>query len=43
MAKARQNMNLKIQMLAGKGTKAFLRGFYKNITSLVAAPCVLRF
>ena len=35
MAKAKQNLNLKIQMLMGKGTKAFFERFYKNLTSLV--------
>ena len=31
----KQNMDLKIQMLAGKGTKEFFQRFYKNLTSLV--------
>ena len=35
MAKAKQNMNLKIQMLAGKEAKTFFERFYKNIPSLV--------
>ena len=35
MAKPKQNLNLKIQMLAGKGTKAFFEKLYTNITSLV--------
>ena len=30
MAKAKQNMNLKIQMLAGKDTKLFFERFYKK-------------
>ena len=34
MAKAKQNLNLKIQMLAGKGTKEFFERLYKNLTSL---------
>ena len=34
MAKAKQNLNLKIQILAVKGTKAFFEMFYKNLTSL---------
>ena len=37
MAKAKQNLNLKIQMLAGKGTKEFCERFYKNLTSLVSS------
>ena len=34
MPKTKQNLNLKIQMLVGKGTKAFFERFYKNLTSL---------
>ena len=33
MAKAKQNLYLKIQMLAGKGTKEFFERSYKNLTS----------
>ena len=32
----KQNINLKIQMLAGKEAKSFFERFFKNITSLVA-------
>ena len=35
MAKDKQNLNLKIQMLAGKGTKDLFEILYKNLTSLV--------
>ena len=35
MAKTKQNLNFQIQMLAGKGTKAFFEVFNKNLTSLV--------
>ena len=35
MAKNKQNLNWKIQMLAGKGIKEFFERFYKNLTSLV--------
>ena len=39
-------MNLKIQMLAGKGTKEFFERFYKNLTSLewvYDADCRVKF
>ena len=32
--KAKQNLNLKIQMFAGKGTIEFFERLYKNLTSL---------
>ena len=35
MAKDKQNLNLKIQMLAGKGTKELFEQFFKNLRSLV--------
>ena len=35
MAKAKQNLNLKIQMLAGKEAKTFFERFFKNLLSLV--------
>ena len=34
MAKAKQNMNFKIQMLAGKDTKPYFERFYKNHRTL---------
>ena len=46
MAKTKQNLNLKIQMLAGKGTKEFFERFYKNLTSLewvYDADCRVKF
>ena len=35
MAKAKQNLNFKIQMLAGKEAEAFFERFYKNHRTLV--------
>ena len=42
MSKVKQNLTLKIQMLAekvwDKGTKEFFEGIYKNLTSLIKQP-----
>ena len=35
MAKDKLSLKLKIQMLAGKGTKEFFERYYKNLISLV--------
>ena len=37
MAKAKQDTNFRIQMLAGKDTKAFFERFYKNHRTLISA------
>ena len=34
MAKTKKNLNLKIQMLAGKEAKTFFEGLFKNLLSL---------
>ena len=34
MAKSKQNLNLKIQMLAGNRAKEFFERFYKNLRTL---------
>ena len=44
MAKAKQNLNLKIQMLAGNGTKAIFEIFYKKshiFSYLKSCPSIL--